>query len=67
MENSCLNSYSVEKAICNMYLSVLQELGDLPEARLRRISGVYSHAMMEFPLEVMSMRNKRNDFNNVNC
>ena len=30
MENTCLNSYSVEKAICNMNLSVLQELGDLP-------------------------------------
>ena len=26
MENSCLNIYSVEKAICNMNLSVLQEL-----------------------------------------
>ena len=29
MENSCLNIYSVEKAICNMNLSVLQELGNL--------------------------------------
>ena len=28
--NTCLISYSVEKAICNMNLSVLQELGDLP-------------------------------------
>ena len=26
MENSCLNIYSVEKVICNMNLSVLQEL-----------------------------------------
>ena len=30
MENTCLNSYSVEKAICNMNLSVLQELWILP-------------------------------------
>ena len=30
MENSCLNSYLVEKAICNMNLSVLQELWILP-------------------------------------
>ena len=30
MVNSCLNSYSVKKAICNMNLSVLQELGNLP-------------------------------------
>ena len=30
MENFCLNIYSVKKAICNMNLSVLQELGDLP-------------------------------------
>ena len=30
MENSCLNIYSVEKAICNMNLSVLQELWILP-------------------------------------
>ena len=29
IENTCLNSYSVEKAICNMNLSVLQELGNL--------------------------------------
>ena len=29
MENLCLNIYSVEKAICNMNLSVLQELGIL--------------------------------------
>jgi|LULF01.1.fsa_nt_gb hypothetical protein len=27
--NTCLISYSVEKAICNMNLSVLQELGNL--------------------------------------
>ena len=26
MENFCLNIYSVKKAICNMNLSVLQEL-----------------------------------------
>ena len=32
MENSCLNIYSVEKAICNMNLSVLQELGNLHES-----------------------------------
>ncbi len=30
MRNAFLNSYSVEKAICNMYLSVLQELWILP-------------------------------------
>ena len=30
MENSCLNIYSVEKAICNINLSVLQELWILP-------------------------------------
>ena len=30
MGNSCLNSYSVEKAICNMNISVLQELCILP-------------------------------------
>ena len=29
MENFCSNIYSVEKATCNMNLSVLQELGDL--------------------------------------
>jgi len=27
--NFCLNSYSVEKEICNMNILVLQELGDL--------------------------------------
>ena len=30
MKNTCLNCYSVEKVIRNMYLLVLQELGDLP-------------------------------------
>ena len=30
MENFCLNIYSVKKAICNMNLSVLQELWILP-------------------------------------
>ena len=30
MENTYLNSYSVEKVICNMSLSVLQELWILP-------------------------------------
>ena len=30
MENFCLNIYSVEKAICNINLSVLQELWILP-------------------------------------
>ena len=34
MENSCLNIYSVEKTICNMNLSVLQELGNLLGGRL---------------------------------
>ena len=29
MENFCLNIYSVEKALCNMNLSVLQVLGNL--------------------------------------
>ena len=30
MENFCSNIYSVKKAICNMNLSVLQELWILP-------------------------------------
>ncbi|SVB76346.1 uncharacterized protein METZ01_LOCUS229200 [marine metagenome] len=30
MGNTCLNSYSVEKAICNMNRLVLQEMGNLP-------------------------------------
>ena len=34
MENFCLNIYSVEKEICNMNLSVLQELGNLLGERL---------------------------------
>ncbi len=58
MENSYLNCYSVEKAICNMNLPVLQELGDLPGAWLRKISGVYSKGMMEFPLRLNQCETK---------
>jgi len=47
MGNSCLNSYSVEKAICNMNLSVLQELWILPVLCMSlRISGGNSQVMM---------------------
>ncbi len=47
MENFCLNIYSVEKAVFNMNLSVLQELGILLGglSDCEELSGGYSQEM----------------------
>ena len=54
-ENTFLNSYSIEKAIFNMNLSVLQELGDLPGSlTAKNYWGLFT-VNDGVPLEVKSM------------